>query len=52
MYNTIIKMNYREIVNDIINDIIIDCDNSLDWRSYENDILEQTIYVWDDSWQI
>ena len=49
-----IQKIWREYKNkkNIINDIIIDCDNSLDWRSYENDILEQTIYVWDDSWQI
>lgn len=38
----------------IINDIIYssDSDNEQEWRSYESDILEQTVYIWNDSWQI
>lgn len=38
----------------IINDIIYssDSDNEQEWKSYESDILEQTVYIWNDSWQI
>ena len=38
----------------IINDIIYssDSDHEQESQSYESDILEQTVYIWNDSWQI
>ena len=44
---------YKEKKN-IIETIMYDSesDNQQDWRSYDSDILEQTIYIWNDSWQI
>jgi hypothetical protein len=38
----------------IINNIMYESesDNEQDWKSYENDILEQTIYIWNNSCQI
>ena len=44
---------YKEKKN-IIDTIMYDSesDNEQDWSSYESDILEQTIYIWNKSWQI
>ena len=44
---------YKEKKN-IIDTIMYDneSDNEQEWRSYDSDILEQTIYIWNDSWQI
>ena len=44
---------YKEKKN-IIDTIMYDSesDNEQDWSSYDSDILEQTIYIWNKSWQI